>query len=376
MKNIELLFENISPVNHKKNKDISKDKIIIDKKVFNSESIFLIIEHFNWKIKYNNKVRVKIEINSRIVGDDATLIVFESLIYHLIKKYNFDIQYVFNMNKNLVGYELYKMSNLYIYNNKQIEKSKFIENYEKKFDISFHHFKRICINNKSNSEGKYLSLLTDDICNFLKANNIRQEYYEILGETIIEIVGNCMEHSESDSILDIKITKSFKKGLECKFLNVTIVSFTKEKFGGKLKNYLFENEKGYNTSNEIVKLAYNLQKNKFNKNYNLENFLMVSSFQKNVTTRKNSEGSGGKGLTFFIETLIDSSLADYCYVMNGNTAIFLKKPYLRLNIDGTIGFNEKNDYFENLPSSQIVHNEKRCFNGTIHNLSFILEGGE
>ena len=62
--------------------------------------------------------------------------------------------------------------------------------------------------------------------------------------------------------------------------------------------------------------------------------------------------------------------------MNGNTAIFLKKPYLRLNIDGTIGFNEKNDYFENLPSSQIVHNEKRCFNGTIHNLSFILEGGE
>lgn len=375
MKNIEYLFDNILPMNHKRNKDLSKDKIIIDKKVFNSNCIFHIIEHFNWKLKYNNKARVKIEINSSIIGDDATLIVFESLVYYLIKNYNFDIQYTFNVNKNLVGYELYKMSNLFKYDNRKIQKSNFINNYETKFDISMHHFRKICINNKINSIGTYLSLLTDDICNFLKTNDIKQEYYEVLGETIIEIIGNCMEHSDSDSILDIKVTKSFKDKKECKFLNVTIVSFTKEKFGGKLKKYLLNGEDGYNTSNEIVKLAYDVQRKKFNNDYNLENFLMVSSFQKNVTTRKDSEGSGGKGLTIFIETLIDSSLADYCYVMNGNTVIFLKKPYLRLNDDGTIGFNEKNNYIESLPNPQIVLNKEKCFNGTIHNLSFIL-GGE
>lgn len=376
MKNIECLFEGIPPINHKKNKDINKDKLIINKKMFSSESIFKIIEHFNWKIMHNNNVRVKIEVQCSIIGDDATLIVFESMLYYLIKNYNFDIQYTFKVNKNLVGYELYKLSNLIKYDNKKIDKLDFIQNYEKNFDISMHHYKKVCINSKENKKSEYLSLLYDDICNFLKNNYINQNYYEALGETIAEIVGNCLEHSDTDTILDIKITRSYKDNNECKFVNVTVISFTKEKFGEKLKQFIFNEEKGFNSSNEIVKKAYNIQCKKFNNNYSIDNFLMVSAFQKNVTTRKNSEGSGGKGLTRFIETLIDLSIDDFCYVMNGNTKIFLKKPFLKLNEDGTIGFNTENNYIENLPNSQTVVNSNKCFNGTIHNLSFILEGGQ
>ena len=376
MKNIECLFEGIPPINHKKNKDINKDKLIINKKMFSSESIFKIIEHFNWKIMHNNNVRVKIEVQCSIIGDDATLIVFESMLYYLIKNYNFDIQYTFKVNKNLVGYELYKLSNLIKYDNKKIDKLDFIQNYEKNFDISMHHYKKVCINSKENKKSEYLSLLYDDICNFLKNNYINQNYYEALGETIAEIVGNCLEHSDTDTILDIKITRSYKDNNECKFVNVTVISFTKEKFGEKLKQFIFNEEKGFNSSNEIVKKAYNIQCKKFNNNYSIDNFLMVSAIQKNVTTRKNSEGSGGKGLTRFIETLIDLSIDDFCYVMNGNTIIFLKKPFLKLNEDGTIGFNTENNYIENLPNSQTVVNSNKCFNGTIHNLSFILEGGQ
>lgn len=376
MKNIECLFEGIPPINHKKNKDINKDKLIINKKMFSSESIFKIIEHFNWKIMHNNNVRVKIEVQCPIIGDDATLIVFESMLYYLIKNYNFDIQYTFKVNKNLVGYELYKLSNLIKFDNKKIDKLDFMQNYEKNFDISMHHYKKVCINSKENKKSEYLSLLYDDICNFLKNNYINQKYYEALGETIAEIMGNCLEHSDTDTILDIKITRSYKDNNECKFVNVTVISFTKEKFGEKLKQFIFNEEKGFNSSNEIVKDAYNIQSKKFNNNYSIDNFLMVSAFQKNVTTRKNSEGSGGKGLTRFIETLIDLSIDDFCYVMNGNTIIFLKKPFLKLNEDGTIGFNTENNYIENLPNSQIVVNSNKCFNGTIHNLSFILEGGQ
>lgn len=376
MKNIECLFEGIPPINHKKNKDINKDKLIINKKMFSSESVFKIIEHFNWKIMHNNNVRVKIEVQCPIIGDDATLIVFESMLYYLIKNYNFDIQYTFKVNKNLVGYELYKLSNLIKYDNKKIDKLDFMQNYEKNFDISMHHYKKVCINSKENKKSEYLSLLYDDICNFLKNNYINQKYYEALGETIAEIMGNCLEHSDTDTILDIKITRSYKDNNECKFVNVTVISFTKEKFGEKLKQFIFNEEKGFNSSNEIVKDAYNIQSKKFNNNYSIDNFLMVSAFQKNVTTRKNSEGSGGKGLTRFIETLIDLSIDDFCYVMNGNTIIFLKKPFLKLNEDGTIGFNTENNYIENLPNSQIVVNSNKCFNGTIHNLSFILEGGQ
>ena len=376
MKNIECLFEDLSPINHKKNKDINNDKLIINKKMFSSESIFKIIEHFNWKIMHNNNVRVKIEVQSSVIGDDATLIVFESMLYYLIKNYNFDIQYTFKVNKNLVGYELYKLSNLIKYDNKKIDKLDFMQNYEKNFDISMHHYKKVCINSKENKKSEYLSLLYDDVCNFLKNNYINQNYYEALGETIAEIVGNCLEHSDTDTILDIKITRSYKDNKACKFVNVTVISFTKEKFGEKLKQFIFNEEKGFNSSNEIVKEAYNIQSKKFNKSYSIDNFLMVSAFQKNVTTRKNSEGSGGKGLTRFIETLIDLSIDDYCYVMNGNTIIFLKKPFLKLNEDGTIGFNTENNYIENLPNSQIVVNSNKYFNGTIHNLSFIIEGGQ
>ncbi len=376
MKNLQYMFDGIPAINHKKNKDINKEKLIISKKVFTFECVMYIIEHFNWKIKYNSNSRVKIEIECPIIGDDATLIVFESVIYFLIRDYNFDIQYIFKTNRNLVGYGLYEMSNLFIFDGKKIDKQEFMENYEKVFDISRNHYKKLCINNDINTKGPFLSLLTDDICNFLKNNGIEQDYYETMGETIIEIVGNCLEHSDADLLLDIKITQGYKENKLRKFLNVTTFSCTKGKFGQDLKKFLFSEEEGYNTSNEIVKRAYDIQKDKFSDKYSLENFIMVSSFQKNVSTRKNSEGSGGKGLTFFLETLIDLSIADFCYAQNGNTVIFLRKPYLHLNDDGTIGFNESKNYVSDLPDSKIVSNLKKCLNCTIYNLSFILGGKE
>lgn len=374
MKNLELLIENIPPINHKKNNDLRKDKIIIDRRTFDSNCIFYIIEHFNWKIKLGNKSRVKIEINSEIISDDATLMVFESLIYLYIKKYAFNIQYVFNVNKNLIGYDFYKMNNLFKYDNKEINKEKFIKDYEKIFELTKYHYRKVCKNTSENRQGEFLSLINDEVCTFMKFQSIEKEYYEILGETIVEILGNCLEHTSSDTVLDIKITNGYRNNKEYKFLNITVLTFTKEKFGEKLKNVLFDKELGYNKSNKIVKQAYNLQRERFNDLYDIDSFLMISSFQKDVTTRKNSEGTGGKGLTIFIETLIDSAIDDYCYVLNSNTVILLKKPFLRLNNDGTIGFNDKNDYFNELPNQEVVTKLKNTFNGTIHNLTFILGG--
>ena len=376
MNNIECLFDGINPKCNKKNSSYKIDKIIIDSKIFSSKSLFLVIEHFKWLINLNLKRKVKILINSEIVGDDATLIIFETIIYYMLKEYNFDIEYYFNVRKNVIGYELYKLSNLYKFDNKKINKQEFIKNFENNFEINMTHFKKICINSLENKSNEFLSNLYTDVCDFLKYNSIKKEYYEMVGEAISEILSNVMEHSDADSILEIKIGKGYKFGKECKFLNVTIVSYTKVKFGEKLKEYLFENDNGYNTSNKIVKDAYNIQKSKFNNNYTIDNFVMVSSFQKKVTTRKDSNGTGGTGLTVLIDTLLNSTLDDYCYILNGNSVLFFKKPYLQLNEDGTIGFNEKNDYIHEIPDEKIFKNSENCFNGTIHNLSLILEGEE
>lgn len=374
MKNVEYLFESASCINHKKNQNIKYDKLIISGKYFDSSSIFKILEHFNWMIKLNLLKKVKIHIKCDIIADDATLIIFESIIYHMIKTYNIDIEYTFDIKKNIFGFELYKLSNLYFYDNKNINKKEFITKHESKLQIEMNRYKRICVNSSENRESSYLSTLYDDICNFLKYHMIKKTYYENVGEVICEILNNNMEHSDGDSILDIKTCNGYRDGKECKFLNVTIVSYTKTKFGEKLKDYLLKNEKGFNDSNKIVKLAYNNQKEKFSDNYDIDDFVIISSFQKNVTTRKNSNGTGGKGLTLLIDTLINSALYDYCYILNGKSMLYFKHQYLNLSKEGTIGFNEENDYVKKMPNMDIFNKKENCFNGTIYNLSFILEG--
>lgn len=374
MNNIEFLLEGIEAKCNKQNTSYKIDKIIIEGKFFNSKSLFIIMEHFKWLIDLKIKRKVKILINCDVIGDDASLIILETLIYYMIKNYDTNVEYTFNVRRNSIGYELYKLSNLYEFDNKKIDKIKFLKNFENKFILNMHHFKKICFNTLENREGEYLSNLYTDICEFLKNNLIKKDYYEMVGETISEILSNVMSHSDADSILEIKTGKGYRFGKECKFLNITIISYTKVRFGEKLKDYL-KNPEGYNESNKIVDIAYNIQKEKFNNNdYTLDNFVMISSFQRKVTTRKDSFGTGGTGLTTLIDTLLNSTLDDYCYILNGNSTLYFRKPYLRLNADGSIGFNDSNDYINEIPSDKIFNNSKNCFNGTVHHFSLILEG--
>ncbi|MDD3187028.1 MAG: hypothetical protein PHD02_00960 [Bacilli bacterium] len=374
MDSLSLIFKDIKPISHKKNKSIKKDKLVFNDNFLKAKAIFEIIEHFNFMLDKGIRRPVKIDITCKMVGDDATLIVFESILYYMMKKYDFDIKYQIIINGNNLLKKMYKLGNLYEFDNKTIIKDKFISNYENKLQTNLKRYKKICENTIENLEGTFQSILLDDVCNFLKHGGINSKYSEILGETIVEIIGNGLEHSDNDLILDIKICEDETRDDDIKFLNVTVISFTKIKFGSDLKNYLSNENENYNKSNEIVRIAYNKHKDNFTENYNIDNFVMISSFQENVTTRKNSEGTGGRGLTLLINTLIESSIADYCYILSGNSVLNLEKKYLELTEDNLIGFNKGNDYLNEIPDLSIVKNNKNCFNGTIHNLSFILEG--
>lgn len=375
MKNIEYIFDTLEPVNHKNNRDFGKDKLILNSNTFSSRSIYKIIEHLKWMIVSGSNRKIIIKINCRNIGDDATLIMLETVIYYVIKNYNFDIQYEFipfTSRKDSTEAKMYAMNGLAEFDSKKINKKLFIEKYEKNLFIELNHFRKICINTEENRRNNYLSFIYSDICYFLKNKYIDKEYYDTLGEAIVEIINNCFEHSDGDLLLDIKIIEG--QG-NIKLLNVTTICFTKKRIGEALKNYLLNEEKGYNNSNEIVKKAYTTHNRCFDRNYNIDNFLMVSCFQKSVTSRKNTEGSGGTGLTILVETLINSSIADYCYVLSGRNVIFLKKPYLSLSDEGLIGFNLENDYISIKPDAKIVASTPKELNCTIHNLSFILKGG-
>ena len=51
-----------------------------------------------------------------------------------------------------------------------------------------------------------------------------------------------------------------------------------------------------------------------------------------------------------------------------------KKDCLKINDDGTIGFNDKNDYYTSIPSEKLWNVNTINFNGTIYNLDLLLKG--
>ena len=60
-------------------------------------------------------------------------------------------------------------------------------------------------------------------------------------------------------------------------------------------------------------------------------------------------------------------------MLSGDDVIYFKEPFLDLTEEGLIGFNNDNDYLSKIPSPEIVGKNLNRFNGTIYNLSFILD---
>lgn len=373
MINIEKIFEGISPVDHRTSKKQNKHKIEINGNFFCSNSIFILLEHIKYII--DNKIKnfhFKIVINTKYIADEATLIVFEMLLYYLMKNNICDITYTFIVDMKVLGYTQFKMSNLFRYNTRKINREEYIKLFETEKYIYKNHFRKVCFNNTENKNGKFLSILISDINTFLSAYNIEDEYAENLSEVITEIVGNSLEHSDGDCILDVKIlvddVNNFKN------VNVTTITISDILLGSNLRKYIENNNKElYSPRNEIVMRAYENHKKLFAETYDINTFSAISAFQKYVTTRENAKMSGGTGLTTLIKELKNKAKRDYCYVLSGNDVIYFKEPFLDLTEDGLIGFNKDNNYISNIPSQEVTYKSKNKFNGTIYNLSFILE---
>lgn len=373
MKNIEKLLEGICPIDHRTSKKQNKHQIQITGNFFCSTSIFILLEHIKYIIENRlNGFHLKIVINTKYIADEATLIVFEVLLYYLIKNNICDITYTFIVDRTLLGYKQFMMSNLFKYNTRKINKEEFMKLLETETYVYKNHYRKVCINNDENKKGMFLSILISDINTFLSAYNIEEAYAENLSEVITEIVGNSLEHSDGDCLLDIKIV--IDDVYKYKNVNVTTITITDILIGSNIKKYIENNNKElYSPRNEVVLKAYKYHKSLFNEKYDITTFSTISAFQKYVTTRENAKMSGGTGLTTLIKELKKRAQKDYCYVLSGNDIIYFKEPFLDLTKDGLIGFNEENNYISKIPSQEVVYKNNNKFNGTIYNLSFILE---
>lgn len=371
MLQIEKVFENV-PLQNYSIDSIVNNKIRIKDQMFSIKSIYKIVQHLKWMKEEINIKETKILIESEFIADQAILILMESIIYFVINEWDFRITYRFSMNKNLIGYQIFKKSLLFKYNNKKIIKEEYNIEYNRKTTIGRDHFRKICENIEENRKGKFISVTMDEIDTFLKCFEFNNEYRNELAEVIVEIVDNALKHSNGDCILCLNVLKDdFRK---YKYVDVAIVVIDDIFIGKEIIEYIKKEDRSeYSEKNEIVLKAYENHSKFFNNKYDINSFAMISAFQKYVTTRKSSGNTGGTGLTTLINALIDKSDLNYCYSISGKTNLIFKKQFLNLNEDGLIGFNEKNDYVEMIPDEKVVSINKYDLNANIYNLQFILK---
>lgn len=369
MLQIEKIFEKVLPKNHSINGYIN-NKIRIKDDMFSIKSIYKIVEHLKWMKEEMNIHETKILIDSDFIADQAILTLMESIIYFVINEWNFKITYRFSIKENVIGYEIFKKSILFKYNNKTLVIENYNVEYNKRIKIEGNHFRKICENIEENTKGKFISITMDEVDSFLKYYEIDTEYRNELAEVVVEIVDNALKHSNGDCILCLNVLKNKLY----KYMDVSVVVIDDIFIGKEIIEYIHKEDKSqYSKKNEIVLKAYENHKVSFNEKYTINSFAMISAFQKNVTTRKSYGNTSGTGLTTLIKALIDKSTHNYCYAISGSTNLLFKKDFLNLNDEGLIGFNKKNDYIGTIPNEQIVNINKYDMNINIYNLQFILK---
>ena len=136
MLQIEKIFEKVEPRNHSINGYIN-NKIRIKDNNFSIKSIYKMVEHFKWMRKNMNICETKIIIDSDFIADQAILTLMESIIFFVINEWKFKVTYRFSIKENVIGYQIFKKSILFKYNNKKIVIEEYNREYNKKITTKY-----------------------------------------------------------------------------------------------------------------------------------------------------------------------------------------------------------------------------------------------
>ena len=327
--------------------------------------------------KYKNtSVPVYFNLHNVIFMDKLTYVILECICYFLIK--TFKIKVSFNMTnvKLYIANEGVINSPIYLIANGNTN----IEGFVKKFNIDLYgqHYRKIL-----KAEDNYndaLSKLLTDVKNFLRNLDVDLEYGREVSKVVSELAGNSMEHAKSDCLIDIDVTREYRKedGKE-KYvgINIVILNFSNKLFYEELKNKM----KKTLVSSERYKLveeAYNNHMKFFNNDYKESDFFSVASFQHKISGRVDTSATGGTGLTALISSLEKKADLHACYLLSGQRVINFQHEFLEYDENNWIGFNKENDFLNVRPDDDVFEKCAMFFPGTAYNLSFVIckEKGE
>lgn len=314
-----------------------------------------------------------------------SIAVLEQLIYLLLTKSDFDVRLQIETNPNFsINKYLYE-SCLITYNNGVIDRKSYYDYIlGNKTIFTTSHFRRLT----EGSTEDEISLLSQDTITFLSgAGIVNEELKSGLAEVVSELGINMKEHANSSFITEIhsidSASRQDRKDHKGKLISITMYNSSDTKLYTNLSKMVHNGE--LKQQQPSIYKAFDYHSRFFGEKYDENDFFIVSSFQRYISSRVGDKLTSGTGLTKVLQNTIDQlessaveeqGLVDhYSYVLSGYNLVHLSKEYIyEREIDGVkqIGFNKSGRYLDDIPEKWIIDRSAIYYNGSVFFLRLFL----
>lgn len=337
----------------------SKCTIKISGGVLTGKSINEIAKRLKYIITHfaNRKLSIVINLGTKRVPDNLVVMILEHLIYDFLKNTVSTVKVRLKIEDPYFTYNLLRKSFLSDYIGENIDKDKYLYLFESneclmKKDIDGRHcFFRQRIDYTAEKEFLSENLLMK-VNAFLKLSHIFDvSFASDIIDIVSEVCGNSFEHAKSGFILEIHVScvnRNDQSAESGKMVMISILSVNEKYLYTDLQDLIINTNQ---VNQEKLFRAFGHHSKHFGSDYTLQDFSIVSAFQRGISTRRNQLNSGGTGLTNLIAVLQESMARSedvYCYLLTDRNILFFRDNYIKESQKG-IGFNKSNNYFDEIP---------------------------
>ncbi|MCH5209815.1 MAG: hypothetical protein J1F01_02520 [Oscillospiraceae bacterium] len=321
-------------------------------------------------------------------GDKLTYILFECLVYALIKNYKKNVYFLFNKyTKNITAAGI-EQSLLWKRITNDITDQGLVEQFDKRH-INLEHFRQIVKNDPLLTSP---STLITDVQFFLNSAITRveklqqakldREYISKVSEIVSELASNASEHAKADCLVDIDVSAEWRRADNDKSvvaINLVVLDFSQTLLGDNLCRKI-ENFDALNLSDaildryETVKKAYRYHATHFDSNYTKEDFFNIASFQNQISSRID-KATGGTGLPKLLRILLEQTDLDICYLISGDRMLRFTLDNLQFAGDW-VGFNKSHDFISDIPDKNSISHSSLFLPGCAYNLNLVIKPEE
>lgn len=378
MKYTNLIFNKVDE--RKANINNSDIYINFNEQVFTSSSLKHLVSNFKYLLKFKC-ININLILNFGEIkfADKITYLVLESLIYYMITNTKYTFKLIFIINKSDI-HSLGFIETALVKSSTEgtIDRDLFLKLYEKSIYYKNNVYRRYLTENMLKERNEWPSIVCSEVATVLGEIFKDEEFIDSLSEITSELLCNVMSHTNGDCLIHIDISDTIIKNdsSDKSFLsvNIAVINYSENRLFDLVKAYI-KNEV-YEYDDPLYKKIYAAHKKHsefFNEKYTEDDFFLITTFQNHVTSRNLKSGIGGTGLTKMIEEITNKTEKDYSYVLSGNNILFFKNEFLKLSEGKFVGFNEQNNYFNNIPSEKSIDKSKLYIPGSLYNLLLIKE---